>query len=193
MNTDTNRKNHSNYNEKYDNNCKLENKLTSNFSYKNSLNINNFKEAKYEPKSISNNLISIDSNRTLKHMNKRPTINYIQNISSSGINSSNNYISKDIIYEDENSNSRSSFSNLYNQKLYLNGGMASPLSLKKKLKNINNNTFKYANKENEDIGFNESDFKYKFETLKNRMNKLIGNLFDIIEMQEIVHNKINNE
>ena len=114
-------------------------------------------------------------------MNKRPKINFLQNTSSPGINNSNNYISKDIIFEDDNNNGKGSFANLYNQKLYLNGGISSPLSLKKNFKTKNNIVVKFFVEEKD---FNEANYKYKFENLKNRMNKLIGNLFDIIEIQK---------
>ena len=181
-NTDTNRENQNNYyNEKYNNNFIHENKLRTDFSYKNNLNINNYRETNFGSKSLSNNFITIDSNRTLKHMNKRPKINFLQNTSSPGINNSDNYISKDIIFEDDNNNGKGSFANLYNQKLYLNGGISSPLSLKKNFKTKNNIVVKFFVEEKD---FNEANYKYKFENLKNRMNKLIGNLFDIIEIQK---------
>ena len=193
-NTDTNRQNNSNYyNEKYNNNFILENKLRSDFSYKNNLNINNSKETNLSSKSHSNNLITIDTNRTLKHMNKRPKLNFFQNTSSPGINNSNNYISKDIIFEDESNNGKSSYANIYNQKLYLNGGITSPSSLKKNIKKKNNNFQRNIWEENGENDFSEFNYRNKFENLKNRMNKLIGNLFDIIEIQKNKLSKINNK
>ena len=187
-NTDTNRKNKNNHLYDAYNNYIKETKLTSDFSYKNNLKINTNKkiDINYVPKSYSNNFISIDSNRTLKFLNKRPKINYTQNNSSRRINKSNNLISNDIIYEDNTNNSeKSSFANLYNHKLYLNKGLSSPLSLKKNIKNINNNFLKHTSKEiNNEVDFSKTNYKDKFDNLKKRMNKLLGNLFDIIDLQK---------
>ena len=186
-NTDTNKKSKNNHLYDTYNNYIKETKLTSDFSYKNNLNINTNKkiDINYVPKSYSNNFISIDSNRTLKLLNKRPKINYTQN-NSSRINKSNNLISNDIIYEDNPNNSeKSSFVNLYNHKLYLNKGLSSPLSLKKNVKGINNNFLKHSSKEiNNEVDFNKSNYKDKFDDLKKRMNKLLGDLFDIIDLQK---------
>jgi hypothetical protein len=188
-NTDTNRKSNNN-NQLYDtyNNYIKETKLTSDFSYKNNLNINAKTkiDIKNVPKSYSNNFISIDSNRTLKFLNKRPKINYTQNNSSRRINQSNNLISNETTHEDKINNSeKTSFANLYNHKLYLNKDLSSPLSLKKKIKNINHNFLKHASKEkNNEVDFSSTNYKDKFDNLKKRMNKLIGNLFDIIDLQK---------
>ena len=72
-----------------------------------------------EPKSNTNNFISLDTNtnRTFKYSTKRPKLNYYQNTSTNGINKSNNYISNDIIYEDDNNNFKKSYANLKNIKL----------------------------------------------------------------------------
>ena len=63
--------------------------------------------------------------------------------------------------------------------------MTSPLSLKKNVININH-IFK---------GNDDSNYRDKFDKLKNRMNNLIGNLFDIIELQQnyLKENNINNK
>jgi hypothetical protein len=191
---ENNMKNHNNnYNEAFNNNYIFDNKLTTDFSYKNNLNINNYNESNGVPKSSSNKFISIESNMTLKHMNKRSNINYLQNISSPGINKNNNYISNDNIIDDDNSNGKSSFADLYNNKFYLNKGFPSPLSLKKNIKNMNDNIYKYIGEKNNGNDLNESNYKDKFENLKNRMNKLVGNLFNIIEIQKNKLNKFNNK
>ena len=190
---ENNMKNNNNYNETFNNNYIFDNKLTTDFSYKNNLKINNYNESNRVPKSSSNKFISIESNMTLKHMNKRSNINYLQNISSPGINKNNNYISNDNIIDDDNSNGKSSFADLYNNKFYLNKGFPSPLSLKKNIKNMNDNIYKYIGEKNNGNDLNESNYKDKFENLKNRMNKLVGNLFNIIEIQKNKLNKFNNK
>ena len=186
-------KNNNNYNETFNNNYIFDNKLTTDFSYKNNLNINNYNESNGVPKSSSNKFISIESNMTLKHMNKRSNINYLQNISSPGINKNNNYISNDNIIDDDNSNGKSSFADLYNSKFYVNKGFSSPLSLKKNIKNMNDNIYKYIGEKNNGNDLNESNYKDKFENLKNRMNKLVGNLFNINEIQKNKLKKFNNK
>ena len=134
--------------------------------------------------------MSIDTNRTLNNMNKRPKINYIQNNSLRGIDNNNNYLSNEIIYEREYNNiGKSSFSNIHNPKIYLKGTFTSPLSLKNNIKNIYKH---YDKEENNEINFNQSNYKDKFENLKNRMNKLIGNLFVIIDFQKDKINKMKN-
>ena len=172
------------------------NKLISDFSYKNNLklttNINN--NNINHSKSNSNNLISIDSNRTFKYSNKRQKNILMQNASLHGINKSNKNISDEVIYEsDINPSGKSSFGNLRNYKLHLNMKVTSPLSLKKNMKN-NNNIFKVMNNDiNSEWNFNKSNYKDKFEMLKKRMNKLIGNLFDIIDLQQNKINEFNNK
>ena len=187
---ETSRKNKSNhYYETYNNNNTIDKKLTSDFSYKNNLNI----YSNYVPKSYSNNILNVNSNNSLKSNNKRSKINYTQNISSSGINKSNNYITNDIINEDDNNvKQKSSFANSYNHKLYLNDGLSCPLSLKKNFKNIDNNIIKNIEKDNE-IYLKKFNYRDKFENLKTRMNTLIGNLFDIIDLQKNQINKINKK
>lgn len=188
---DTNRKIKSDQIEKYNNYVK-DNKLTSDFSLKNNLklNINTNSDINYVPKSYSNNFMSIDTNRTLNNMNKRPKINYIQNNSLRGIDNNNNYLSNEIIYEREYNNiGKSSFSNIHNPKIYLKGTFTSPLSLKNNIKNIYKH---YDKEENNEININQSNYKDKFENLKNRMNKLIGNLFVIIDFQKDKINKMKN-
>ena len=187
---ETSRKNKSNhYYETYNNNNTIDKKLTSDFSYKNNLNI----YSNYVPKSYSNNILNVNSNNSLKSNNKRSKINYMQNISSSGINKSNNYITNDIINEDDNNvKQKSSFANSYNHKLYLNDGLSCPLSLKKNFKNIDNNIIKNIEKDNE-IYLKKFNYRDKFENLKTRMNTLIGNLFDIIDLQKNQINKINKK
>ena len=39
----------------------------------------------------------------------------------------------------------------------------------------------------------KGNYKDKFEILKNRMNRLIGNLFDIIDLQQNKLNEFNNK
>lgn len=187
---ETSRKNKSNhYYETYNNNNTIDKKLTSDFSYKNNLNI----YSNYVPKSYSNNILNVNSNNSLKSNNKRSKINYMQNISSSVINKSNNYITNDIINEDDNNvKQKSSFANSYNHKLYLNDGLSCPLSLKKNFKNIDNNIIKNIEKDNE-IYLKKFNYRDKFENLKTRMNTLIGNLFDIIDLQKNQINKINKK
>ena len=187
---ETSRKNKSNhYYETYNNNNTIDKKLTSDFSYKNNLNI----YSNYVPKSYSNNILNVNSNNSLKSNNKRSKINYMQNISSSGINKSNNYITNDIINEDDNNvKQKSSFANSYNHKLYLNDVLSCPLSLKKNFKNIDNNIIKNIEKDNE-IYLKKFNYRDKFENLKTRMNTLIGNLFDIIDLQKNQINKINKK
>lgn len=187
---ETSRKNKSNhYYETYNNNNTIDKKLTSDFSYKNNLNI----YSNYVPKSYSNNILNVNSNNSLKSNNKRSKINYMQNISSSGINKSNNYITNDIINEDDNNvKQKSSFANSYNHKLYLNDGLSCPLSLKKNFKNIDNNIIKNIEKDNE-IYLKKFNYRDKFENLKTRMDTLIGNLFDIIDLQKNQINKINKK
>ena len=188
---ENNWKNHSNHYNGTNNNI-YENKLTTDFSYKNNLNIKNYLESNRVPKSNSNKFISIDSDRTLKNTNKRININYFQNISSPGINKNINYISNDNIIEDDNNKGKYSFANLYNNKFYMNKGFPSPLSLKKNIKNINDNIHMFIGEKNSGNDFNKSNYKDKFENLKNRMNKLVGNLFNIIEIQKNKLNEINN-
>ena len=152
------------------------NKLITNYSLKNTLNINNNNIMNLEPKSNTNNFISLDTNtnRTFKYSTKRPKLNYYQNTSTNGINKSNNYISNDIIYEDDNNNFKKSYANLKNIKL------SSPIGLKKKIGTIN---FELNNYDGE-IDNKDFNYKEKFELLKNRMNILIGNLFNIIDFQK---------
>ena len=57
---------------------------------------------------------------------------------------------------------------------------------------MNDNIYKYIGEKNNGTGLNESNYKDKFENLKNRMNKLVGNLFNIIEIQKNKLNEINN-
>ena len=188
--TETSRKNLvNNYNETCHTNYISDNKLISDFSYKDNLKI----YSNYVPKSYSNNFLSIDSSRTSKNESKKPIINYTQNISSPGINKSNNQLSNDIIYEIDNRNDKTSFVNLYNNKLYLNKRISSPLSLKKNIKKVGDTIFSNVKKECEEIGSNKYNYKDKFEKLKNRMNKLIENLFDIIDLQKNKLNKINKK
>lgn len=176
ISTDNKRKNKNNLYNTYNN---KNNNLISDFSYKNNLklvtNINN--NNINHSKSNSNNLISIDSNRTFKYLNKRPK-----------------NISDEIIYEsDINPSGKSSFGNLNNYKLYLNTKHTSPLSLKKNVKNINN-VFKVMNcDQNSEEYLNKGNYKDKFEILKNRMNRLIENLFDIIDFQQNKLNEFNNK
>ena len=129
-----------------------------------------------EPKSNTNNFISLDTNtnRTFKYSTKRPKLNYYHNTSTNGINKSNNYISNDIIYEDDNNNFKKSYANLKNIKL------SSPIGLKKKIATIN---FELNNYDGE-IDNKDFNYKEKFELLKNRINILIGNLFNIIDFQK---------
>ena len=152
------------------------NKLITNYSLKNNLNINNNNIMNLEPKSNTNNFISLDTNtnRTFKYSTKRPKLNYYQNTSTNGINKSNNYISNDIIYEDDNNNFKKSYVHLKNIKL------SSPIGLKKKIGTIN---FELNNYDGE-IDNKDFNYKEKFELLKNRMNILIGNLFNIIDFQK---------
>ena len=152
------------------------NKLITNYSLKNTLNINNNNIMNLEPKSNTNNFISLDTNtnRTFKYSTKRPKLNYYQNTSTNGINKSNNYISNDIIYEDDNNNFKKSYIHLKNIKL------SSPIGLKKKIGTIN---FELNNYDGE-IDNKDFNYKEKFELLKNRMNILIGNLFNIIDFQK---------
>ena len=74
----------------------------------------------------------------------------------------------------------------------MNKGFPSPLSLKKNIKNINDNIHMFIGEKNSGNDFNKSNYKDKFENLKNRMNKLVGNLFNIIEIQKNKLNEINN-
>ena len=153
------------------------NKLTSDFSYKNNLklttNINN--NNINHSKSNSNNLISIEANRTFKYLNKRPK-----------------NISDEVIYEsDINPSGKSSFGNLQNYKLRLN--TKSPLSLKKNVKDINNILKGMNYDKNSEENSTKGNYKDKFEILKNRMNRLIGNLFDIIDLQQNKLNEFNNK
>ena len=143
-------------------------KLTSDFSYKNNLKLNT---------NINND---ININQVIKsNSNNLITIN-------SNRNKRQKNNSDDIIYEsDFNGSDKSSYTNVHNYKLHLKSKMTSPLSLKKNVININH-IFK---------GNDDSNYRDKFDKLKNRMNNLIGNLFDIIELQQnqLKENNINNK
>ena len=163
------------------------NKLITDFSYKNNLRINTNinSDINHVPKSNSNNLISINSNRIFKYANKRIKNEINQNPSLLGVNKSNNHISEEGVYETNmNTSGKSSFNNVHSYNIHVNSKICTPLSLKKNVKNINN-IFKVMNKnKNYETDFNKDNYKDKFELLKNRMNRLIGNLFDIIDLQQ---------
>ena len=86
---------------------------------------------------------------------------------------------------------KSSFGNLQNYKLRLN--TKSPLSLKKNVKDINNILKGMNYDKNSEENLIKGNYKDKFEILKNRMNRLIGNLFDIIDLQQNKLNEFNNK
>ena len=172
------------------------NKLITDFSYKNNLRINTNinSDINHVPKSNSNNLISINSNRIFKYANKRIKNEINQNPSLLGVNKSNNHISEEGVYETNmNTSGKSSFNNVHSYNIHVNSKICTPLSLKKNVKNINN-IFKVMNKnKNYETDFNKDNYKDKFEILKNRMNRLIGNLFDIIDLQQHKLIEINNK
>jgi hypothetical protein len=143
---------------------------------------------------ILNNLISINSNRIFKYANKRIKNEINQNPSLLGVNKSNNHISEEGVYETNmNTSGKSSFNNVHSYNIHVNSKICTPLSLKKNVKNINN-IFKVMNKnKNYETDFNKDNYKDKFEKLKNRMNRLIGNLFDIIDSQQHKLIEINNK
>ena len=136
----------------------------------------------------NNNFNSIEAHRNYNNSikNKRHII-YSLNILNSKTGSDNEidnqYNNKNgIISIEDNSIQK------YNQnKNYFNNLSSSPISLYKDIYNNNSNNLIEENNSTNLVTKNEKceTFKYKekFEKLKERMNKLVDNLFDLIEMQ----------
>ena len=126
------------------------------------------------------NYNSIEANRNYNNTikNKRHII-YSLNIINSKAGSDNelNNYSRNIINIEENS-----FKRFNKNRHYLNNISSSPSSLYKDAFNKNlideNNSVNLVIKKDKDEKFN---YKENFEKLKQRMNKLIDNLFDLIE------------
>ena len=172
---------------------KLNNKLMVNYSLKNNLKLKNKLSL-----DLSNNFNSIEANtnRIYKYV-KSPNFIYTSNSINKNnrniieFNNNSNNINdncNDIINKNNTINRRPSFKNWKKNKYYFNNILKKDTIDKKIINDSNLDSYfdKYINKENNNDTISPRfNYKQQFDNLKNRMNNLIENLFDIIELQNI--------
>jgi hypothetical protein len=142
----------------------------------------------------NNNFNSIEANRNYHNnlKNKKHIIYSLNSLNSKNgsDNESDNHHNNNAISVEDNINGKFEKSNHFSNKI-----SSSPSSLNKDMGSINmidasNSGLMLGRNDNPDIKFN---YRENFEKVKKRMNNLINNLFDLIEIQNKKRANNNNE